>query len=321
VEISQRLVDINGIRMHVVEAGSGPLVVLLHGFPELSYSYRHQIEPLAQAGYHVVAPDLRGYGQTDAPVDPSQYTQLHLVGDVVGLIQALDASEAVVVGHDWGSPLASNVSLFRPDLVRGVVLLSVPYMPRGEVDAITGMERAMGADNYQSYFQTNAAQVELEKDVRRTLFTTLVGMSGDNPEPPRGMSARGGFLAMMDDLPDEFPNWLTEADLDHYSSHFARTGFLGGLNWYRAARLNWELMAPWHRAPLPAPALFVGGARDPVLAWPGLRTYIERMDALIPRLQRSVILDGCGHWIQQERPERTNELLLEFLEVLPGPRA
>ena len=316
--IRQRHLEANGIRIRVSEAGEGPLVLLLHGFPELGHSYRHQLVALAEAGYHAVAPDQRGYGGTDAPSDPLAYTQLHLAGDAVGIVQALGADEVVVVGHDWGSPLAANIALFRPDLVRGLVLLSVPYTPRGQTDVLSGLEALLGPNNYQSYFQTDAAQRELEADPRRTMLATLVGMSGDRPDTVETLSsAEQGWLPMMGEPPEQLPAWLTPEDLDHYAREFARTGFLGGLNWYRVSRTNWELLAPWHHAHLQPPTLFVGGDRDPVLAWPAMREWAtDGMRAVVPRLIRSELLDGCGHWIQQERSAEVNELLLEFLAGL-----
>ena len=183
VSISHRFVDTNGIRMHIAEAGEGPLVVLCHGFPELGYSWRHQLEALAAAGYHAVAPDQRGYGQTAAPGDIHQYTLLHLAGDIVGLVQALGADRCVVVGHDWGSPVASTVGLFRPDLVRGVALLSVPYLPRGDSDQLTALTELLGPHNYQVFFQEpGVAEAALEADVRTSMVGSLIGGSGDAPE-------------------------------------------------------------------------------------------------------------------------------------------
>ena len=321
-EITQRTLEVGGIHMRILEAGSGPLVLLLHGFPELGYSYRHQLTALAAAGYHAVAPDQRGYGGTDAPTDPGQYTQLHLAGDAIRLAQELGAEEFVVVGHDWGSPVAAHVGLFRPDIVRGVVLLSVPYQPRGNTDTLSALEGALGPDNYQSYFQTDAAQRELEADPRRTMLASLIGISGDSaPDEEKMQTAEQGWFAMMGPVPDELPSWLTEEDLDHYAQEFGRTGFLGGLNWYRIQRTNWELLAPWHRAPLLPPSLFVGGTLDPVLRWPGARKRVERLSSVMPNLVRAEMLEGCGHWTQQERRDTVNEMLLEFIDGLPAPRA
>lgn len=317
--ISQRTVETNGIRMRIEEAGEGPLVLMLHGFPELGYSYRHQLTALAEAGYHAVAPDQRGYGGTDAPTDVAAYTQLHLAGDAVQLIQALGAEEAVVVGHDWGSPVAAHVGLFRPDLVRGVVLLSVPYTPRGSIDVLTAMEQALGPHNYQSYFQTDEAERELDADPHASMRAILLGLSSASHDGP-GSSSRNGFLPSMGDLPAELPAWLTEEDLDYYGREFARTGFVGGLNWYRNSQRNWELLAPWHHAPLLPPTLFIGGEQDPVLSWRGMRDVLDGMAGIVPNLRGVELLDDCGHWTQQERPEAVSALMLDFLAGLPAPR-
>lgn len=316
VEIRHRTVEVNGIVLHLAESGTGPLVLLLHGFPELWYSYRHQLPCLAEAGYHAVAPDLRGYGRSSAPRDRHSYTQTTIVGDIVALITALGADSAVVVGHDWGSPVASNTGLFRPDLVRGVVLLSVPYQPRGETDMLSWLERTQGRNNYQTYFQTDAARAELDADLRHSLRSILVGLSGDNPNRLRTSTA-DGFLPTVGKLPDELPSWLSEDDLDVYVDGFSRNGFLGPLNWYRVSRENWTQLAAWHHAPLRPPTLFVGGTKDPVMSWPGMQAQVERLaGATVPNLVRATLLDGCGHWTQQERPDEVNQELLAFLDLL-----
>jgi len=314
MSITHRSLKTNGISLHIAEAGEGPLVVLLHGFPELWYSYRHQLEALAAAGYHAVAPDQRGYGRFDAPEEIRRYSLLHLAGDVVGLIGSLGEARCVVVGHDWGSPVASTVGLFRPDLVKGVALLSVPYAPRGDQDSLTGLTKRLGPDNYQVFFQEpGVAEAALGTDVRKTIIDTLVGLSGDAPSVATlgGRDAVVGSLGASD---TGMPKWLTEEDVDYFTGEFQRTGFRGGLNWYRNSLMNWELMAPWHHAPLRQPSLYVGGDRDPVVNWPGFREYIAVLgETAMPNLTRAVILEGCGHWTQQERPDEVNGLLLEFL--------
>ena len=318
MEPTHRTVETNGIHMHIAEAGEGPLVVLLHGFPESWYSWRHQLRALADAGYHAVAPDQRGYGRTDRPDAPATYTQLHLVADVVGLLAALGGERAVVVGHDWGAPVAWNTALLRPDLVRGVAGLSVPYMPRGDADVLTTLEQMLGPNNYQAYFQeSGVAEADLERDVRSTVLQSLYQGSGDNPVPFDLSGATGSHFADPGvAAPDVLPAWLTEADIDYFTAEFERTGFRGGLNWYRTSRQNWELLAPWHQAPLQAPALYVGGDRDVVVQWPGIRDYIGVMQMFVPNLTKAVILEGCGHWTQQERAAEVNDLLLEFLAGL-----
>jgi pimeloyl-ACP methyl ester carboxylesterase len=315
--ITHRNVEANGITVHLAEAGEGPLVLLLHGFPELWYSYRHQLPALADAGYHAVAPDMRGYGQTDAPTDVSQYSMLRLVGDVIGVVEALGGGSFVVVGHDWGSPVAANVGLFRPDRVRGVGLLSVPYLPRGDADVLTGLTETLGPDNYQVYFQEpGVAEKAFEADVRASVISTLIGASGDVPEINL-LDKVEPAQPFGDHSSQPLPAWLTEEDVDYYTSEFQRTGYAGGLNWYRTSKLNWELMAAWHNAPLTAPSLFIAGERDLVVNWPGVRDIIPLLGQIsMPNLTKSVLIEGAGHWVQQERPSRVNELLIEFLAGL-----
>lgn len=316
--MKDRTIETNGIEMHLSEAGEGPLVVLLHGWPELGYSYRHQLPALAEAGFHAVAPDQRGYGRTSAPPDVRSYSLLHLAGDVVGLIQAMGAEKAVVVGHDWGSPVASTVGLFRPDLVAGVALLSVPYTPRGDVDMLTGLTESLGPDNYQVYFQEpGVAEKAFEADVRRSVVSSLIGASGDAPRVNTLSDVTSGdvFGGLPGDAP--LPAWLTTADIDYYTAEYERSGYRGGLNWYRNSRYNWELMGAWYRAPLRPPSLFVGGDRDPVCNWPGMKDLIPVLrDYSMPGLTKSVLLEGCGHWTQQEKPVEVNDLLVEFLSGL-----
>jgi pimeloyl-ACP methyl ester carboxylesterase len=316
-EITHRIIDTNGIQMHIAEQGSGPLVVLLHGFPELWYSWRHQLPALAAAGYHAVAPDQRGYGQTTRPAAIEQYTQLHLVGDVIGLLDALGEERAVVVGHDWGGPVAWNSALFRPDRVRGVAGLSVPYFPRGPVSMLTAMRSKLGDGFYMQYFQKpGVADAELGRAPRDTLRRVLASLSGEPPEDGTELIPAGGGLFDLTPESQTLPDWLSEADLDYYAAEFARTGFTGGLNWYRNIDLSWELMAPWQGASVIPPALFVAGDRDPVVHFPGMDQLLPNLTSFVPNLTKSVMLPGCGHWTQQERPEEVNAALLEFLDAL-----
>ena len=325
MEITHRFIDTNGIRMHIAEAGEGPLVVLCHGFPESWYSWRHQLVALAQAGFHAVAPDQRGYGQTDRPEGIEQYTLLHLVGDIVGLLDALGASTAVVAGHDWGAPVAWHAALLRPDRFRAVIGLSVPYRPRGSVRPTTAMPQTSDAMFYQLYFQTpGVAEAELERDPHMTMRRLLFWGSGDAPRRAApavgagdvGMVPRdGGFLSGRD-APATLPTWLTEADIDFYASEFTRTGFRGGLNWYRNIDRNWELLAAWTGARVIVPALYIAGDRDLVLAFRGMDKLLPALAQFIPSLQQTLILPGCGHWTQQERPSAVNAAMLGFLQTL-----
>jgi pimeloyl-ACP methyl ester carboxylesterase len=238
--VTHRVIETNGIRMRIAEQGEGPPVLLCHGFPESWYSWRHQIAALAAAGFHAVAPDMRGYGGTEAPEPIEQYTLLHLVGDMVGLLDALGSDTAVIAGHDWGAPVAWHAALLRPDRFRAVIGLSVPFRPRGAQRPTSMMPRTEEAVFYQLYFQEpGVAEAELEQDVRRTMRDTLLRVSGDvAPVPgPDGFSMvplRGGLRGRNADYAElPLPAWLTEADIDAYAAEFARTGFRGGLNWYR----------------------------------------------------------------------------------------
>ncbi len=318
--ITHRFIETNGIRMHVAEAGQGHLVLLLHGFPESWYSWRHQLAALAQAGYHAVAPDQRGYGQTDRPAAIEQYTQLHLVGDIIGLLDALEEEQAVIVGHDWGGPVAWLAALMRPDRIRGVVGLSVPYIPRGPVSVLTAMRSLLGEGFYMAYFQQpGVAEAELERDVRTTMRTCLYSVSGDAPvgraEAQPVVPQAGGFLDIML-APETLPAWLTEQDIDYYTGEFERTGFSGGLNWYRTIDKSWELMAAWTGALVRPPALYIAGERDLVVNLPGIRELIANLRAFVPHLKETLLLPGCGHWTQQERPVEVNAALIEFLKNL-----
>ena len=316
-DITHRMVEANGIDMHVAEAGpaDGPLVVLCHGFPESWYSWRHQLPVLADAGYRVVAPDQRGYGRTTAPADNAAYTQFHLVGDIVGLVQALDAPTAVIAGHDWGAPVAWNAALWRPDVFRAVMALSVPATDRARVSPTAGMKATFGDTFfYILYFQAaGVAEHELQKDVKRALRMLLYSASGD----ARGANFQrlpktAGFLDQMQD-PERLPAWLSESDLDHYTETFLSNGFRGGLNWYRNMDRTWELSAPFQGKNIEQPALFVTGDRDLTRNNPN---YEERMRAIVPNLRDVVTLPGIGHWTQQEAPQQTNQAMLEFLRSL-----
>ena len=241
--VEHRFVESNGIKIHIAEAGAGPLVLLCHGFPESWYSWRHQIKALSEAGYQVIAPDMRGYGQTDRPNAIDQYSLCHLVGDMVGLVDAVGDRPAVVIGHDWGAPVAWHCGLFRPDRFRAVAGLSVPFRPRGPARPTSVMPRTDTEIFYQLYFQAEGiAEKEFEQDVRKTVRLVLAG-SGNKDSPPISsmVPMQGGWLGSRP-TPTSLPNWLSEGDIDFYASEFERTGFRGGLNWYRNIDRNWELM-------------------------------------------------------------------------------
>ncbi|HEU4726276.1 MAG TPA: alpha/beta hydrolase [Kofleriaceae bacterium] len=310
-----RFIQANGLRMHIIEEGAGPLVLLLHGFPEFSGTWRHQVRALATAGYRVVAPDQRGYGQTDCPERVDAYTMLHLVGDVIGLLDALGEQQAVVVGHDWGAPVAWNTAVLRPDRVRAVAGISVPHRARRRVAPTAAMRHVFGDKFYMLYFQDpGVAEREFGADVRAGLRRLLHAASGTAPPEQRWrMTVRDGFLDDMVD-PGAAPAWFGEDALDALTAAFTRSGFHGGLAWYRNLDRNWELSAAFDGLTIHQPALFMMGDAD--AAYPSSREAIEALPLAVPGLRRTVILAGCGHWVGEERPDDVNAALLEFLAGL-----
>ncbi|MFJ2767092.1 alpha/beta fold hydrolase [Streptomyces sp. NPDC087300] len=312
-------VEVNGIRLHVAEEGEGPLVLLLHGFPEFWYSWRHQLTALARAGYRAVAPDQRGYGSSDCPDSQDAYSILHLTGDVIGLINALGEDQAYVVGHDWGALVAWSTATLRPDVVRGVAGLSVlPPHGRGPVPPLQQMHQRFDGRFYWNYFeQPGIAEAEFGKDLDRTFRRMLYGASGDRPlsgppGPPLVPEGKG-FLDLAAD-PERLPSWLTEEDIAAYVTAFGQSGFTGPLNWYRNLDRNWELTSAWDGARIEVPALFVVGDRD--RAFPGHDNIVSALAPVAPHHHDPVVVAGAGHWVQQERPTEVSSALLSFLASL-----
>lgn len=316
---THRTVAVPGGRIHCVEQGTGPLVLLVHGFPESWYSWRHQLPALAAAGHRAVAIDVRGYGRSSAPAATDAYRMLAHVADNTAVVHALGEETATVVGHDWGSPIAANSALLRPDVFTAVALLSVPYTPRGGPRPTDGFARIGGEEEfYVSYFQTpGRAEAEIEPDVRGWLAGFYAGLSGDTPVTadhpglffvPPGARMVGRFPA------GPLPGWLDERDLDVYAEEFERTGLTGALNRYRNVDRDWEDLAAWDGAPVAQPSIFIGGALDASTTW--MSDAIDAYPQTLPGLSAAHILEGCGHWIQQERPEEVNRLLTDWLHGL-----
>ena len=317
--VTYRMIETNGIRLHVAEQGAGPLVILLHGFPECWYSWRHQLPALAEAGFHDVAPDLRGYGRSDRPEEIEKYTVLDDVGDIVGLVDALGADPAVVVGHDVGARVAWQAALMRPDRFRAVVALSVPFLTRsfgGSVPPTTLMPRTEDKVFYQLYFQTPEAEAAMERDVRHTFRSQFYSFSGDRPPPPdgafNGMLPRKGAPPLAD--PASLPAWITDADIDVYVEAFTHSSFRGALAWYRNIDRSWELLGPFAGATVNIPALYMVGDRDLVSVIN--RQAIASQSTFVPRLRPVITLAGCGHWTEQERAPKVSAAIVDFLRSL-----
>jgi len=315
---SEHDVAVNGVRLHLTEQGEGPLVLLCHGWPELAYSWRHQLPALAAAGFRAVAPDMRGYGKSDAPGEIDRYAIVQTVGDIVGLVAALGEKQAVIVGHDWGANIAWNAAMMRPDLFRAVIAMSVPYRPRGPVPPLQALRTAGVRRFYWQYFQEpGIAEAEFESDVARTMRTLLGargfgrGQSSDAPM----IVPEAGFLAMLEE-PKTLPPWLTEHDLEVMAENFRQSGFRGGLNYYRNIDRNWDLTAPWQDARITLPALFIGGTQDIVLHPRFAGPALQALPQVVPNLRKTVMLEGAGHWVQQERPDEVNAELVTFLRGL-----
>lgn len=305
-----RMVKANGLDMRIVEQGEGPLLILCHGWPELSYSWRHQIPVLAAAGYRVVAPDMRGYGGTSAPEAIGAYTIHHLVGDVVALVAALGETKATIIGHDWGAMVAWQCAMFRPDVFPAVAALSVPLRKRGPAPPLA-MLKAQGIETfYWQYFQTpGVVEAEFARDWNHALRAVYYGSGLSlTLKPGRGM--------VEDATIPNRPAWISDEEIAHYVAEFTRTGLRGGINWYRNLDRNWELTAPWQDAKIHQPALFIAGAKDPVITGLIGAKALESMEETAPGLRTKVIVDGAGHWIQQEKPAEVNAALLEFLKGL-----
>jgi len=318
-EVKHRTISTNGINLHVAEAGEGPLVLLIHGFPELWYSWRHQIPALAAAGYHVVAPDVRGYGDSDKPHPVEAYALKEMIADYIGILDELGEETAVIVGHDWGASMAWNSAALRPDRYRAVAALSVPYLPRGPMPPMQ-MLRAMFQDNffYMIYFQDEGvAEAEFEADVERSLRLFIWGASGE----ARSVSGFGTAMAgkkkdskLFDGVPDVegMPAWTSEEELQYFVQAFKKSGFRGPINRYRNMDRDWEQLPELQDKKIEQPALFLYGTADGVMTF----APMDPMKLLVPNL-KIVSFEGAGHWTQQERPEDTNRELIAFLDGLP----
>ncbi|XP_052196678.1 uncharacterized protein LOC127804014 [Diospyros lotus] len=310
-EIYQQRIKTNGIRINIAERGTGPLVLLLHGFPEFWFSWRHQITHLANHGYHAVAPDLRGYGDSDSPLSPSSYTIFHIVSDLIGLLDHFSEKQAFVVGSDWGAVAAWHLALFRPDRVKGVVCLSVPYAPRPpSISILKSYKQKYGDDHYLCQFQKPG---RAERAFARYDYLTvmkkffLIKKTDELVAPPH--------MEIIDCLetPSFLPPWITEEELQVYADKFQESGFTGPLNYYRAMDLNWELLAPWQGSKITIPAKLIVGDKDIGFSGGGTKEYVEGsiFKSLVPDCE-VVVLNG-HHFIHQEKAQAVSEEILSFI--------
>lgn len=347
-DFTSSVVAANGQRIHVAESGAGPLVLLVHGFPETWYSWRHQLAALGAAGYRAVAMSGRGYGRSSRPERISDYRITELIEDCVGVVHALGESSAVIAGHDWGAQVAWAAAWTRPDTFSAVAGLSVPFPGRALTGLTTGSGVPVGSERpshvtttisgddsvfYMDYVQEpGTAERELEADVRGWLRDGYYSYSAAPPLP----GILQGNLADPDDdtileflrqatcfpvggrwryrllpAPDVLPGWLPEEVFDFYVREIEYTGFTGALNWYRCLDLDWELLAPYEGRPVEVPGLYIAGERDPVTIW--CRDAARQMATTVPKLHATHIIPDCSHWVGEERPDETNAALLDFL--------
>ncbi|KAJ7980295.1 bifunctional epoxide hydrolase 2-like [Quillaja saponaria] len=314
--IEHRTVNVNGINIHIAEKGEGPLILFIHGFPELWYTWQHQILALSSLGYRCVAPDLRGFGDSDVPESPTVYTSLHVVGDLIGLLDAIGANEdkVFVVGHDWGALIAWYLCLYRPDRVKALVNLSVAFSPRSpKRKPLETLRAVYGNDYYICRFQ-EPGDIEAEFAQIGTARVIKEFLTYRNPGPlylPKGK----GF-GHPTDMPLVLPSWLSEEEANYFAEKFEKTGFTGGLNYYRNLDLNWELTAPWTGAKIQVPVKFMVGDLDLTYNAPGIKDYIHKggFKRDVPLLEEVVVLEGVGHFINQERPDEINKYIYDFIQ-------
>lgn len=323
--IRYRTIAANGIKMQVAEQGTGPLILLCHGFPEISYSWRHQMASLAAAGFKAVAPDMRGYGKSDSPRAVESFSVEHLAADMVGLLDALGAEDALIVGNDWGATVAWHAALRYPSRFRGLIALGVPMMPRAPAPPTQLFPRTEDEELYVLYFQDEGrAEQEFETNVAETLVKILYAASGeagprkqgDETPTPFGMvNRRDGLLASLP-LPLKLPPWLTQDDIDFFALAFEQSGFRGGLNYYRNLDRNWELEASYSEVVVTVPSLYLVGERDTGLSIPGMKEIIASMPQRVPGLRGARVIPDAGHWLPQERPDVVSKAIIDFANEL-----
>ncbi|KAL6954929.1 hypothetical protein U1Q18_020041 [Sarracenia purpurea var. burkii] len=313
-KVKHSTIFVNGINMHVAEIGEGPAILFLHGFPDLWYSWRHQMLSLSSRGYRCIAPDMRGYGDTDAPPSASSYTVFHIVGDLIALLDALGLDQVFLVGHDWGAFMAWYFCLFRPDRIRALVNTSVVFNPRNPSrKPLESLRAAFGDDYYMCRFQEPG---EAEEEFARVDTATLIKsfLTFQTPGPLR-VPKQVGIIASLQ-APTILPSWLSEADINYYATKFNQKGFTGGLNYYRALDLTWELTAPWTGSQIKVPVKFVVGDKDVTYTTPGVKDYVHSgaFKRVVPFLEEVVVMEGVSHFLNQQKPEEISALIYDFIQ-------
>jgi pimeloyl-ACP methyl ester carboxylesterase/catechol 2,3-dioxygenase-like lactoylglutathione lyase family enzyme len=303
----------NGISLHVTEQGEGPAVLFCHGFPDTSFTWRRQMKAIASAGYRAIAPDMRGYGRSSAPEDATLYTPLHTAGDLVGLLDALNIPSAVLVGHDWGATHAWNAALMRPDRFKAVFCLSVPYVPRGDVSVFERMRKSGYQNNFYMFEQMRPDADQVWADAAVTIPGVLYWASGSAPAG-KGWSPMDPARSLHRPAPGPLPSWMEPDYVAHNVMEFQRTGFHGGLNYYRAAEPYFYLSSAWKGAKITQPSFYIAGNAD------GLKELypltVDQLRVGLPGLVGSLELDDVGHWVQHEAAAQVSEQLVKFLRTV-----
>jgi pimeloyl-ACP methyl ester carboxylesterase len=318
--VSFRFIHVNGLRMRIAEMGEGLLILLAHGWPDSWYSWRHQFAALANAGYRVVAPDMRGYGETDAPAGVDNYDIIHLAGDMVGMLDALGEETAIMAGHDWGAIVAWNTVLMYPGRFTALIAMSVPYGGRATRPPLESWRAAFG-DNFFYILYHNepggVAEAEYDADPRGLLSRLYLSPSSPREAPvvTDRLRSAGGWIDRLG-AAKGLPDWLTAADLDYIVSQFQKAGFRGGVNYYRNFDRNWEITSHLDGVKVQVPTLFLAGERDVVIAGATQEVLTKRMLQAVADLRGVLLFPNIGHWVQQEASAETNAAMLAFLKHL-----
>ena len=302
----------NGITLHVIEQGEGPAILFCHGFPDTSYTWRRQMQAIASAGYRAIAPDMRGYGRSSAPADATLYTPLQTTGDLIGLLDALKVPSVVLVAHDWGAAHAWAAALMRPDLFKALFCLSVPYVPRDDVSTFEKMRNSGHQNDFYMFEQMRPEADQIWADAAVTIPGVLYWASGSAPADKR-WNPMDPARSLYRQAPGPLPSWVPPDYVTHNIAEFQRTGFHGGLNYYRAAEPYFYLSAAWKGAKITQPSFFIAGKVD------GLEQLYPPMDQLragLPGFVGHLELDNVGHWVQHEASDEVSAQLVKFLRTV-----